>query len=154
MNSTVFLTVLSGVITFVIGQLIVKLVIDPVQEMKKTIGQISHSMIEDANVIANPGVPSEEVMKETSKRLRQLSSQLQAHLYLVPQYQKAAKIFGLPSIKKVLAASNSLLMLSNSVFRVVPDERIYENNAMSVKNICDSLDIYMAEGDRLPMEQT
>jgi hypothetical protein len=154
MNSTVFLTVLSGVITFVIGQLIVKLVIDPVQEMKKTIGQISHSMIEDANVIANPGVPSEEVMKETSKRLRQLSSQLQAHLYLVPQYQKAAKIFGLPSKEKVLAASDSLLGLSNSVFRAGPGERIYENNAKRVENICDSLGIYMAEGDRLPKEQT
>lgn len=154
MNSTVFLTVLSGVITFVIGQLIVKLVIDPVQEMKKTIGQISHSMIEDANVIANPGVPSEEVMKETSKRLRQLSSQLQAHLYLVPQYQKSAKIFGLPSKEKVLAASGSLLGLSNSVFRAGPSERIYENNAKRVENICDSLGIYMAEGDRLPKEQT
>ena len=153
MGSTVFLTVLSGVITFVIGQLIVKLVIDPVQEMKKTIGQVSHSMIERANVIANPGVPSDDVMSETSKHLRQLSSQLQAHLYLVPQYQTIAKIFGLPSKDKVLIASGSLIGLSNSVFRAGPDERIYEHNAKRVENICDSLGIYMAEGDRLPKDQ-
>jgi len=152
MNATVFLTVLSGVITFVIGQLIVKLVIDPVQEMKKTIGEISHSMVEHANVIANPGVPSDEVMRDTSKHLRQLSSQLQAHLYLVPKYQKTAKIFGLPSKDKVLAASGSLLGLSNSVFRAGPGERIYENNAKRVENVCDSLDIYMAEGDRWPKD--
>ncbi|MDP3513420.1 MAG: hypothetical protein Q8S20_11770 [Sulfuritalea sp.] len=154
MNSTVFLTVLSGVITFVIGQLIVKLVIEPVQEMKKTIGLISHSMIEHANVIGNPGVPSDEMMRETSKHLRQLSSQLQAHLYLVPQYQKTAKIFGLPGKEKILAASGSLLGLSNSVFRVDPSERIYEQNAKRVELVCDSLGIYMAEGDRLPKDQT
>ena len=42
MDFTVFLTVLSGVITFVIGQLIVKLILDPVQDMRKTIGLVSH----------------------------------------------------------------------------------------------------------------
>lgn len=57
MDLTVFLTVLSGVMTFVIGQLIVKLLLDPVQDMKKTIAQISHTLIERENVIANPGVP-------------------------------------------------------------------------------------------------
>lgn len=154
MDSTVFLTVLSGVITFVIGQLTVKLVIDPVQEMKKTIGQIAHSMIEHAHVIANPGVPSDDVMKETSNKLRQLSSQLQAHLYLVPQYQKTAKLFGLPCKEKVLAASGSLIGLSNSVFQAGPSERIYEHNAKRVEIVCDSLGIYMADGDRLPKDQT
>ena len=153
MNSTVFLTVLSGVTTFVIGQLIVKLVIDPVQEMKKTIGQISHSMIEYANVIANPGVLSDDIMNETSKHLRQLSSQLHAHLYIVPQYQKTAKVFGLPGKEEVLAASGSLIGLSNSVFRAGSSDRIYEQNAKRVEIVRDSLGIYMAEGDRLPKDQ-
>lgn len=35
---TVFLTVISGVLTFALGQIIVRLVIEPVQELKKTIG--------------------------------------------------------------------------------------------------------------------
>lgn len=150
MNSTVFLTVFSGVITYVIGQLLLKLVIDPVQEMKKTIGQISHSLIEHANVISNPGVPSQEVMNETSKQLRQLSSQLHAHLYLIPAYIVTAKIFNLPSKINILAASNSLIGLSNSVFR--PSERIYEQNSKRVEHVCDSLKIYMSEGDRWPKD--
>ena len=58
MDLTVFLTVLSGVLTYVVGQLVVKLVIEPVQEARRTIGQISHSLIEHAHVIANPGVPA------------------------------------------------------------------------------------------------
>ncbi len=80
MNLTVFFTVLSGVITYIVGQLVLKLMLDPVHEMKKTIGQISHSLIEHANVIGNPGVHTQEVMHETSRHLRKLSSQLQAHL--------------------------------------------------------------------------
>ena len=77
MNSTVFFTVLSGVITYVLGQLVLRLVIEPVQELRRTIGVISHTLIERANVIQNPGVPTNEVMDETSRELRKLSSQLQ-----------------------------------------------------------------------------
>ena len=150
MNSTVFLTVLSGVITYVIGQFIVKLIIEPVQEMRKTIGQISHSLIEYANVIGNPGVPSEEVMRDSSRHLRQLSSQLQSHLYLVPAYNLTAKIFRLPAKEKLLVASGSLIGLSNSLFR--KSEKVYEQNEKKVESVCDSLGIYMPDNERWPVE--
>lgn len=150
MNSTVFLTVFSGVVTYVLGQLILKLVIEPVQEVKKTVGQISHSLIEHASVIQNPGVPSEEAMKETSQHLRKLSSQLQAHLYLVPFYNSTAKLFGLPRQDEILAASSALIGLSNSVFRA--SENIYKQNASRVEKICDSLGIFLSEDERWPKE--
>lgn len=147
MNSTVFLTILSGVITFALGQIFVKLVIDPVQDLKKTIGQVSHSLLERANVIANPGVPSVDVMRETSQDLRRLSSQLQAHLYLVPLYGVTGRVFFLPSKRDIRAASSALIGLSNSIFQ--PSERIYEQSARRVETICYSLGIFLAEGDRL-----
>ncbi len=150
MNEMVFLTVFSGVITFVIGQLVVKLVIEPVQEMKKTIAQISHAMIEHANVFMNPGVPSQDVMEETSQQLRKLSSQLRAHLYLVPAYRRTARLFFLPKINQVLAAASALIGLSNSVFRATGN--VYEVNAKRVEEICDSLGIYMEEGSRWPKD--
>ena len=148
MNFTVFFTVLSGVITFVIGQLIVKLVLDPVQDMKKTIGQVSHTLVERDNVIANPGVPTKEVMDDTSASLRRLSSQLHAHLYLIPSYDIASKVFRLPSKKKLLVAASALIGLSNSVYRA--DDRVYEANAKRVERVCDSLGIYLAEDSRWP----
>lgn len=150
MNETVFLTVFSGAVTFVIGQLVVKLMIDPVQEMKKTIAQISHTMIERANIIGNPGVPATEVMDETSKELRKLSSQLRAHLYLVPAYRSTARIFFLPKIDQVLAASGALIGLSNSVFRATG--KVYEANAKRVEMVCDSLGIYLEDDARLPKD--
>lgn len=148
MDSTVFLTVFAGVTTYVLGQLILKLLIEPVHDLKRTIGEIAHSLIEHANVIQNPGVPKEEVMIETSRHLRKLSSQLEAHLYLIPKYLFTSKLFFLPSRNSVLSAARSLMGLSSSVFRAT--EGIYKQNARRVEKICDSLGIYLSEGDRWP----
>ena len=148
MSATVFLTVLSGVLTYVLGQLVLKLVIEPVQEVRRTIGSISHALIERANVIQNPGVPTKEVMDETSSEIRKLSSQLRAHLYLVPRYRVTAQIFRLPTPEDIQAASNALIGLSNSVFRA--EDNIYRVNAKRVETICDSLGIYLAKEDRWP----
>ncbi|SOD19186.1 hypothetical protein [Nitrosomonas ureae] len=150
MDFTVFFTVLSGVSIFVIGQLIVKLVLDPVHDLKKIIGQISHTLIERANIIANPGVPTREVMDETSNLLRKLSSQLHAHLYLIPTYDVTCRIFRLPSKEMLLAASTHLVGLSNSVYSA--DHNVYKTNARRVEAICDSLGIYIAEESRYPKE--
>ena len=150
MNTTVFLTVISGVLTYVLGQLILKLVLDPVQETKRLIGKIAHSLIEHANVIQNPGVPTEEKMKETSEHLRKLSALLEAQLYLVPLYSATAFVFRLPSREHLLSAARSLMGLSNSVFRA--SEGIYKQNSRRVENICDSLDIFMVDGDRWPSD--
>jgi hypothetical protein len=150
MNFTVFSTVLSGVVIFVLGQLIVKLLLDPVQDMKKTIGQISHTLVESAHVISNPGVPTKEIMDETSSSLRKLSSQLHAHLYIIPWYGVTAKVFQLPSKTKLLAASSALIGLSNGVYK--GNGKVYEFNAKKVEKVCDSLGIYIAEDSRWPKD--
>jgi hypothetical protein len=146
MDLTVFYTVTSGVLTFVVGQVFVKLVLDPVHEAKRTIGQVSHSLIEYANVIANPGVPKVEVMQDASRQLRRLSSQLHSHLYLVPLYGATAVIFRLPSRSNLLAAARSLIGLSNGLHRAT--ESIYEANARNAQNVCDKLGIYVPPEDR------
>lgn len=152
MDKTVFLTIFSGVLTYVLGQLVLKLVIEPVQDMKRTIGDISHSLIEHANVISNPGVPKEEVMAQTSQHLRKLSSKIQSHLYLVPIYPVTAAIFRLPKKERVLEASEQLIGLSNSVYSA-KNEKIYENNAKRVEKICDGLGIYLPEDERWPRDE-
>ena len=146
MDLTVFATVLAGVLTFVFGQIVVKLVIEPVQETRKTIGKVAHGMVMHASVISNPGVPSNEVMHETSKDLRTLSSELHSHLRLVPWYSTTAIVFGLPSYQQILAALSSLIGLSNSVYRNTGT--VYEANAKRVEQIHDSLGIYLADGER------
>jgi len=114
---TVFLTVFSGVITFVLGQLVIKLLVDPVQDFRKAVADIALALIEYANVYANPGVAGGEIEKKVSEEFRRLSSRLNAQMYLIPCYPITAKIFGLPSRKKVVDAASSLIGLSNGVFQ-------------------------------------
>jgi hypothetical protein len=150
MSLTIFFTVLAGVLTYVVGQLISKLMIEPVQDARKTIGQISHALIERANVIHNPGVPSVEIMNDASSELRKLSSQLHAHLYLVPAYPVTAAIFRLPNRNKILEASSQLIGLSNSLYRAA--DHVYDLNLKRVVKICDALSIFLPEGERPPKD--
>jgi hypothetical protein len=132
--------------------MVVTLVIEPVQDFKKTIGQVSHALIEHTNVYLNPGIAKEEIQHDVSSLFRKLSSQLHAHLFLVPLYSLTAVIFGLPSREKVLAASSGLIGLSNSVFRDEGD--VSRHNEQRRASICGSLGIYiyMPEGNRLPKD--
>lgn len=148
MESTVFATVIAGVLTYVAGQLVLKLVIEPVHELRKTIGEISHLLIERANIIGNPGYPPEDVIAATSEELRKQSAKLHAHLYLVPAYDAMARVFRLPARAAVLEASSNLIGLSNSIFRDRPNlDRI---NAKRREKVCDSLGIYFPPEERWP----
>ncbi len=138
--AVVFLTVFSGVVTYILGQIALKLVIEPVQDLKRTIGVISHSLIERGNVIYNPGVPTRDVMDETSRELRKLASQLRSHLYLIPRYPLMAGIFRLPHHAGIEAASKALIGLSNGVHEA--HENTHRVNTANVKTVCDSLRIY------------
>jgi hypothetical protein len=50
------------VVTYIIGQLVLKLLIEPVQDLKKTIGMISYALIERGSVISNPGNSTKDVI--------------------------------------------------------------------------------------------
>ena len=149
---TVVLTVVSGVIIFVVVQLVVRLVIEPVRELRRTIGAISHTLIEHANVIQNPEFPTKAVMDETSMKLRQLSSQLQSRFYMVPLYRVTACVFRLPAAEKIRAASGALTGLSNSIFQ--SRESINKINSRSVDIVSDSLGISLVEEIRWPKNET
>ena len=140
MNSTVFITVIAGVLTYVLGQIVVKLVIDPIQDFKKTIGKVAHTLVMRAGVISNPGIGKDDAMDSTSNELRALSSDLHTHLRLIPYFSLSVRIFGLPSHKQVIQASSSLIGLSNGV-RTARDG-IYEMNASGVRKVRESLGIY------------
>jgi hypothetical protein len=131
---TIFLTILAGVVTYVLGQLVMKLVIEPVHEFKKVVSDISHSLIEYANVYSNPGVSGEEIEKDVSSILRKLSSRLNAQMYLIPKYKQTARVFGLPSRENTTQAAKHLIGLSNSVFKSAAN--LATKNAKKADKIC------------------
>jgi hypothetical protein len=149
--ATVFLTVISGVLTFILGQLVLKLLIDPVHEYKKTVADIAISLIEYANVYANPGVAGNETEKKVSEALRKLSSRLNAQIYLIPCYPLVSKMFGLPSRNKVVDAASNLIGLSNGVFKSASDLVLI--NVERADKIRDVLGIFVPENERVKLKK-
>ncbi|MEH2381888.1 MAG: hypothetical protein V7K27_23855 [Nostoc sp.] len=44
------MTIISGVFVFILGQLALKLIIEPIQEFRKTLADIAFALIEYANI--------------------------------------------------------------------------------------------------------
>ena len=141
---TVFLTVLSGVITFVLGQLILKLLVDPVNDFRRTVADVALSLIEYANIYSN-GAAEIEIERKASEEFRRLSSRLNAQMYLIPCYRCTAKLFGLPSRDKVVDSAKNLIGLSNGVLRPVSDGNVILVNLKRANEIRNALGIFSPE---------
>jgi len=109
----IFWTILAGAGTFVLGQIILKLLIDPVQSLKSTVAEIANKLILYANIYANPRERDDEKQLEMANELRNLSSTLQSNMYLIPAYKFTRYIFGLPPIKEIVYASGQLIYIHN-----------------------------------------
>jgi hypothetical protein len=148
---TVFLTVLSGVITFVLGQLIIKLLVDPVHDFRRTVADIALALIEHANVYANPGVAGSEIENKVSDELRRLSSRLNAQMYLILYYPITARIFGLPSREKIVDTASNLIGLSNGVLQSASDLVLV--NVERADKIRDVLGIFISENEKIKLKK-
>ncbi|WP_409161715.1 hypothetical protein [Pectobacterium sp. B2J-2] len=144
---SVFLTVLSGVLVYVLGQLILKLLIDPVNELKKTISKINYDLVFYANVLANPKEKGDEQMDKATKIMREHSSLLHANAYLIPCYEYTRLIFGLPTEEKIIAATASLIFLSNGHEGALANQGIL--NAYKIQHTKVNLGIKIPKADWL-----
>ena len=125
----VFYIILAGVIIYVAGQIIVKIVIDPVQELKRVIADIAFKLIHYSHVyrIASSGdeeASGEEAQKsidpekleQAADEYRKLASMLNAGYRLVPFYTIAKLLFFLPKEADIIDARNELIEMSEEIF--------------------------------------
>ena len=125
----VFYIIIAGVIIYVAGEIIVKIVIDPVQELKRVIADIALKLIHYSHVyrIAPSGdvdASGEEVRKsvdsekleQAADEYRKLASMLNAGYRLVPFYAIAKLLFFLPKEADIIDARNELLEMSEEIF--------------------------------------
>ncbi len=125
MIGQVFLTVLSGVVVFVVGQIFVKFVIEPINEFYKLTGEIEHSLIYYANVYSNTKLAPQETL-EAHQLFRRLSCDLFAKMYAIPLFHVWAKLRFLPPREFVRQAGGNLIGLSKGVLDT--SDRSYEAN--------------------------
>lgn len=155
MMSDLFATIFSGVTVFVLGQIFVKMFIEPVQEIKKTIAKIRMDIHRYGHIIHNYNNIDENIRNETSAILRNLSAELIAHLELIPFFSFASKIFKFPKPENIKKASINLIALSNWM--------LYPNNTNKGKdkygyilenyqNLHDNLGFVIDDASRLDKE--
>jgi hypothetical protein len=123
----VFYIILAGVIIYVLGEIIVKIVIDPVQELKRVIADIAFKLIHYSHVfkLSTAADTSEEASEKTIDRekleqaadeYRKLASMLNAGLRLVPFYPLIRVLFFLPGEADIIDARNELIEMSEEIF--------------------------------------
>lgn len=120
---TTSLTIIGGVIVYVLGRIIEKFIIEPIHSQKEVIGIIADQLIFFANLYLNPSSDyHDEKYRKASEEIRRLSSILNAKTFAVPCYKFLEKIKVVDPKKNILEASTNLIGLSNSFF-LVPIER-------------------------------
>jgi hypothetical protein len=116
------LTVTIGVLVFIAGQGLQHFLLDPVQEQRKTIGEVAFALLMFANVadvaaIRAEGLPVLELIDPTEviRTLRTLAARLQQSLYVIPAYRFLAVLHVVPRQPRILKAMASLVAWSNMV---------------------------------------
>jgi hypothetical protein len=111
-----------AVAVYIVGQLLSKFFVDPLYELRKTIGEVRFSLSFHAPTINTPIGRSKETSDAASDALRKNSSDLIAKLDAVPFYVVTRILsFGtFPSRKDVEAAAVQLRALSTYVHEEGP----------------------------------
>ncbi len=109
---SIALTAAFGVAIFVVGQIVQRLLIEPVQELKRTLGRIAHAIafhgctsyafVDDAGEHHDPHI------QEVDASLRGLAAELRANRAVIPAYRVVAYLFRLPSQDGINRASRAL----------------------------------------------
>ncbi len=113
---TIFATVISGVLVFVLGQIFVKFVIEPIKDLKEVLGEIHFSLVFHAQAIYTPA--GDRAGEDAAQKvIRDLASKLRAKTEVIPWYSLCSRISRgfLPPRKNIMDASSQLIGLSNSL---------------------------------------
>lgn len=106
---TALLTIVGGALTFLVGQIFVKLVLEPYIQLKGEIGRIAYSVDYYANQMygeTTKGDEARDIFRQHACRLREL-------LNCLIFYRFFRVIFQLPSKSDIVNASGQLIGHSN-----------------------------------------
>ena len=112
---TFVLTIIGGVLIFVIGQLLLKVFVNPFQELRAIKGSIVDSLNYYAKFYSNPGMIAQDDRQKTSDVLRKLGSELMAKTAVLPYYRFWSLLRVVPKLSDISKAHRNLIGLSNGL---------------------------------------
>jgi len=108
---TFLLPTLIGVIIFVLGQYMLKMVIEPVQAFRASLGRLSNTILRYQGKITNASVDD-----ELSGRLYDHAADIVSTSSTIMFYRLARRIFGLPTKDGIIKAAQSLNGIAHSLY--------------------------------------
>ena len=138
--SAVFETVIAGVTVYVLGQAVIKFILDPVLGFKVLLGCISHTLLKNQSIILSARADA-----ELQKELFILAATLLEKRQSIILYTVTSFVFCLPSFSKVLEGSRYLNLIANRLGSAdVELGNIQVENYESLKKISTNLGIVVS----------
>ena len=112
------ITALFGIIVYVIGQLVLKIFIEPFNELWLEIGETSNALILNISIITNPGseIIPDEKRRDAKESLRQQATFLVSKTHAVIWYHIPSLLQLLPSKNDIREAHRELIGISNQLY--------------------------------------
>lgn len=114
----IFSTIVTGVAVFILGELILRLFVEPIQELKKLQRQLIEDMSFYARIYYNATIDTPEFrMKiyDVSNLLRKNAVQIESIIYIIPFYKYLAKMKLVPNSKEISIINANLIGISNTI---------------------------------------
>ena len=112
---TAGLTTMLGFFAFVLGQLALKLVVEPIQEQARLVGKVTHALTyyRDVGRHSPPaGQPDPERIAESKRVYKELAAELRMNQRVIPWYWLFFRLPFVLSEERVRRASAALMVLS------------------------------------------
>lgn len=136
---TTFSTIIAGVFVFVLGQIVLKWLIDPIQKLREVIAEIVFYLASDHSDIHNASIVEKEIALSAGKNLQRLGAKLVSSQQSIPFYKQLCKVCGLPEPEDIVKASKRLSLISNTMWSHADDK--YDRLDLYRKEICEYLSI-------------
>lgn len=120
------LTVTGGLIVFIISQLVLKFMIEPLSDYRKIRSQISINLVFYANIYLNPVELTEQNLKnesirselaEVHSKLRKQASEFTGVMQVIPFYGLFSCLGLVPPEDKAHKVSSNLIGIANSLWK-------------------------------------
>lgn len=142
-----FLIILAGVLVFVIGQIVVQVWLEPLQQLKSAIVDISETLARHEGSVISLSVAPPEARRIIGQDMGVMSARLSGRRELIPFYAVTRLMYALPPQEKIQEAIGGLNAISNYVVGS-------HKNAAVIASYCnqevrEALGLYVDPGKRL-----
>lgn len=129
-------TIFLGIAIFIVSQAVLKLVIEPVQQLKSSIGLTAHTLLRHRAKLTN-GMEDAEL----SAKIYDHAADLVSRAEVIFCYQIAAFVFQLPSMANVTGAAQELNLLGHETMDKRPSHTYAANppNVVAVRKNHEAL---------------